>query len=57
MWGFLRKLFNRCEHNWSFIKMIRLNELGNTEDDEILSSQEYSLQRCNKCSKTKYRRR
>jgi len=45
---FLRKLFKRCLHVWEFKKM--------NATDEIVSSKDYSMQRCNKCNKTKYRK-
>lgn len=51
----LRAYFTPCQHNWAFIKMSRMNELGD-EGDEILSSKEYSLQRCGTCGKEKYRK-
>ena len=45
---FLRKLFRRCLHQWTFAEM--------TPSDEIVSSRDYSMQRCTKCSQVKYRK-
>lgn len=59
MLDFLKKFFKRCEHNWVFVKMQRFNQWAdnpNNEDEEIVSSKEYSLQRCDKCRKSKYRK-
>lgn len=53
---FLRKIFRRCQHNWKFESMLKLNEFGEEENHEILSSREYSMQRCTKCNKVKFRK-
>lgn len=51
----LRAFFTPCKHDWKFIKMTKVNEYIDS-DPEILSSKEYSLQRCAVCGKEKYRK-
>ena len=57
--NFLRKIFGRCIHNWEFKEMVHVNQHEEEEEEEdysIVSSKEYSMQKCSECHKVKFRK-
>jgi hypothetical protein len=54
---FMRKLFGRCIHRWEFKDMIHVNQYDEEEDySQVVSSKEYSMQKCSECNQVKFRK-
>lgn len=57
---FMRKLLGLCDHKWTFVRNINLNEfdgqVDDDGDDEVVSSREFSKRICLKCKKVCFRK-